>query len=62
MFSSLKEDVNRVFVSDPAAANRLYVLLFWPGLHAIWAHRLAHRLWCKGWKFIAHVIAYLAEN
>lgn len=61
MFFSLREDVNRVFASDPAAVNRLYVLLFWPGLHAIWAHRLANRLWRNGWKFLAHSIAYLSR-
>jgi serine O-acetyltransferase len=61
MFSSLREDIDRVFASDPAAANKLYVFLFWPGLHAIWAHRLAHRLWCRGWKFLAHVVAYISR-
>ncbi|NHZ72147.1 MAG: serine O-acetyltransferase [Aquificales bacterium] len=61
MLSSLREDINRVFASDPAAVNRTYVLLFWPGLHAIWVHRLAHRLWRNGWKSVAHVIAYLSR-
>ncbi len=61
MFSGLREDVNKVLVSDPAAVNRLYVMLFWPGLHAIWAHRLAHRLWQRGWKFFAHVVAYFSR-
>lgn len=62
MFSSLREDIDRVFASDPAAANKLYVFLFWPGLHAIWAHRLAHRLWRRGWKFLAHVVAYISRT
>ena len=61
MLSSLREDIDRVLVSDPAAANRLYVLLFWSGLHAIWTHRLAHRFWRNGWTVAAHIVAYLSR-
>lgn len=62
MFSSLREDIDRVLVSDPAAVNRLHVFLFWPGLHAIWAYRLAHRFWRRGWRFMAHIIAYVCRT
>ncbi|MFO7681037.1 MAG: serine O-acetyltransferase [Chloroflexota bacterium] len=62
MFSSLREDIDRVLVSDPAAVNRLHVFLFWPGLHAIWAYRLAHRFWRRGWRFMAHIIAYVSRT
>jgi serine O-acetyltransferase len=62
MLSSLREDIDRVLVSDPAAVNRLYVFLFWPGLHAIWAYRLAHRLWVNGWTLVAHIVAYLSRT
>lgn len=61
MFSSLRADIDRVFVSDPAAVNKLHVFLFWPGLHAIWAYRLANRLWRRGWKFAAHIVAYVSR-
>lgn len=61
MFASLREDIDRVFASDPAAVNKLHVFLFWPGLHAIWAYRLAHRFWGRGWKFLAHIIAYVSR-
>lgn len=61
MFSSLREDIDRVFASDPAAVNKLHVFLFWPGLHAIWAYRLANRLWRRGWKFAAHIVAYVSR-
>jgi serine O-acetyltransferase len=59
MLARLREDIDMVLRSDPAAVNSLYVLLFWPGLHAIWWHRLAHRLWRKGWRLPAHIVAYL---
>jgi serine O-acetyltransferase len=62
MLAAVREDINIVLTGDPAATNRLHVLLFWPGLHAIWAHRLAHRLWRKNWKLAAHVIAYFSRT
>lgn len=42
MFKTFKEDINTVFKRDPAAKNGVEVMLFYPGLHAIWFHRLAH--------------------
>src|SRR3546814_11676768 len=46
---------------DPAAESRLEVVLTYPGLHAILAYRLAHRLW--NWKLplLALVASYLAR-
>jgi len=61
MLAALREDINVVLEGDPAATNRLYVFLFWPGLHAIWAYRLAHRLWQRNWKLAAHVVAYFSR-
>jgi serine O-acetyltransferase len=45
MFETLRHDMRAVFQRDPAARNVLEVLLFYPGLHALWLHRLAHILW-----------------
>ena len=45
MFRALKEDIRTVFTKDPAARSMLEVLLCYPGLHALWAHRAAHYLW-----------------
>ena len=61
MFSSLREDIDRVFASDPAAVNKAYVFLFWPGRPAIWAYRLANRLWRHRLRFLAHIIAYVSR-
>ena len=41
MFRALREDIETVFAKDPAARSALEVILCYPGLHAIWAHRLA---------------------
>ncbi|MDD7465431.1 MAG: serine O-acetyltransferase [Actinomycetaceae bacterium] len=43
----MKEDLEAALSNDPAARNRLEVALVYPGVHAVWAYRLAHRLWNK---------------
>ena len=39
------EDIDAAIARDPAAQSRLETFLASPGLHAVWGHRLAHRLW-----------------
>ncbi|ELY84498.1 serine O-acetyltransferase [Natrinema altunense] len=48
MFGRMREDIRAMRERDPAATGWLEVLLCYPGLHAIWAHRLAHRCWSHG--------------
>jgi serine O-acetyltransferase len=57
MFDRMKEDINSVFDRDPAARTTFEVLLNYPGLHAIWIHRLSHRLWRANWKLLARVLS-----
>jgi serine O-acetyltransferase len=45
MLKRLKEDVKSVFERDPAARNTFEVVTTYPGLHALWLHRVAHGLW-----------------
>ena len=45
MFRGLREDIKTVFARDPAARSMLEVIFCYPGLHALWLHRLAHFLW-----------------
>ena len=60
MWSLVSEDVGMVFERDPAARNRLEVLLCYPGLHAVWTHRLAHFLHRRQFYVLARLIAHLA--
>lgn len=53
----LKEDVEVVFEQDPAARTYLEVILTYSGLHAIWAHRIAHALYKRKWFFLARVLS-----
>jgi serine O-acetyltransferase len=42
------DDLDAAIARDPAARSRLDLALNSPGLHAIWAYRLGHRLWLRG--------------
>ena len=57
MFSRLREDIACIFERDPAARNVFEVLTLYPGLHAVLFHRLAHRLWNWGLKWLARAVA-----
>lgn len=57
MFARIKEDIHSVFHRDPAARNTFEVLTNYPGLHAIWLHRLAHKLWRANWKWLARALS-----
>ena len=59
MFARLREDIETVFEKDPAARNVLEVLLCYPGLHAVWGHRIAHRLWNADLKLTARLLSHL---
>ncbi|GAA4693317.1 serine O-acetyltransferase [Promicromonospora umidemergens] len=45
LFQVLAEDLDAARAHDPAARSRLEVALAYPGVHALWAYRAAHRLW-----------------
>ncbi|ANU26832.1 serine O-acetyltransferase [Planococcus versutus] len=61
MFKLLKDDVDVIFEQDPAARNYFEVILTYSGLHAIWAHRLAHFLFKNKLFFIARVISQISR-
>lgn len=61
MFKRMKEDMDVVFEQDPAARTYLEVLLTYSGLHAIWAHHIAHRFFKWRLYFIARVISQLTR-
>ena len=57
MFERMREDIQSVFHRDPAARNAFEVVTCYPGLHAVWLHRVAHALWGRGWKWLARVVS-----
>lgn len=62
MFETIRNDIQSVLDRDPAARNVLEVLLCYPGLHAIWAHRFSHRLWKSGFKLLARWISQMIRG
>jgi serine O-acetyltransferase len=61
MIKTLWQDVKAALDRDPAARNSLEVILFYPGVHALWAHRVAHRLWGIRLKLLAKGISSVAR-
>ena len=57
----LREDVDSILQRDPAARSRWEVLTCYPGLHALWLHRLAHFLWTKRWRWLARFLSHLTR-
>jgi serine O-acetyltransferase len=55
----LREDIHMVMERDPAAKSWLEVLLCYPGLHAIWFHRITNWLWRKGFRFGARWLSQI---
>ncbi|MBZ4488513.1 serine O-acetyltransferase [Microbacterium sp. cx-55] len=51
--SRIREDLAAARLRDPAARGSLEIALLYPGLHAIWAHRVWHALWRRGFRFAA---------
>ncbi len=59
MFSTIREDIRTVFAKDPAARSTLEILLCYPGLHALWMHRVAHYFWMHRLHFIARLLSHI---
>jgi serine O-acetyltransferase len=56
----VREDVRTARSNDPAARNLVAVLTY-PGLHAVWAHRIEHALWEGGYTTLARVISHVTR-
>lgn len=61
MFKTIKKDIRTVFEKDPAAKNILEVILCYPGLHALWFHRIAHFFYKRKEYVIARLISHISR-
>ena len=59
MFEGIREDIQTVFSNDPAAKSTVEVILCYPGLHAIWFHKIAHWFWVRGHKLAGRFISHI---
>lgn len=55
MLSRIREDIAAARHRDPAARSGVEVALLYPGLHAVWGHRVWHALWRRGLRFVARM-------
>jgi serine O-acetyltransferase len=62
MWEDLKEDIRTIKDRDPAAKNAVEVFLCYPGLHAIWLHRIAHALYQRGWFTTARLVSHFSRG
>ena len=61
MFARLKEEIAVVFERDPAARNTWEVITCYPGFHAMVVHRVSHKLWGAGFKWLARFVSHLGR-
>ncbi len=61
MFKTWREDIRTVFAKDPAARSVAEVIFCYPGLHALWFHRLAHFLWRHKLRFLARFLSHTSR-
>lgn len=59
--SRIREDIAAARTRDPAARSGVEVALLYPGLHAIWAHRVCHALWRRRLRFLARAGSQLSR-
>ncbi len=57
MLNAIRRDIQSVFQRDPAARSTLEVLLCYPGLHAVWGHRVSHWLWTHNSKLLGRWVS-----
>lgn len=60
-FREINEDINTVLKQDPAARNKLEVLLCYPGIWALIFHRPAHFCYKHGFKLLGRIISQLTR-
>ncbi len=61
MFNRMKRDIRTVLERDPAARSALEVALCYPGVHAVWLHRIGHGLWTRGWRVTARFVSHVSR-
>lgn len=61
MFSQIRDDINSVYDRDPAARSALEIIFCYPGLHAVWMHRVAHWFWGRKLYLIGRLVSHISR-
>lgn len=61
LLARIREDIQTAYRRDPAAINKIEILLAYRGLHAIWLHRITHWLYLQGVPVIPRLLSHLGR-
>jgi serine O-acetyltransferase len=61
LFARIREDIDSVLERDPAARSWLEVFLCYPGLWAVWIHRISHALWRARMRLLARLLSQVGR-
>ena len=61
LFARIRDDIRSVMERDPAARTGLEVVLCYPGLWAVWIHRISHELWRRKLRLSARILSQIAR-
>jgi serine O-acetyltransferase len=61
MFAAFRDDIQAAKDRDPAVPSTLQVVFAYPGVHAIWGHRVSHWLWQRGAKVAARTLGEITR-
>jgi serine O-acetyltransferase len=59
MLAAIRQDIRAAIERDPARPSALQVIFAYPGVHAIWGHRISHWLWRRGARVAARILGEL---
>src|ERR1051325_9677469 len=62
MFARLRSDIACILERDPAARSTWEILTCYPGLHAIYIHKLARWCWLRGLRWLGRYISHLGRG
>src|ERR1700723_2705155 len=61
MLTAIRQDIRAAKERDPAVPTTLEVIFAYPGVHAIWGHRISHWLWNRGARVAARTFSELTR-
>ncbi|BBX62320.1 serine O-acetyltransferase [Mycobacterium saskatchewanense] len=61
MLAAIRRDIRAAKERDPAVPSTLQVVFAYPGVHAIWGHRVTHWLWNRGARLVARTLGELTR-
>jgi serine O-acetyltransferase len=61
MLAAMRQEIRAARERDPARPTTLEVIVAYPGVHAIWGHRISHWLWNRGARLAARTFAELTR-